>query len=69
MVEVFRTNVNCQEEARMIIRLLLKNFPASCINFDLEDCDRILRIEDQFVSPEKTIALMQGYGFSCNVLE
>lgn len=43
--EVFRTNVVEASEAKSIIRLLSGQFPQHKFNFDLEDCDKILRAE------------------------
>ncbi len=45
MVEVFKTNVQQTEEAEMLIEKLAEHFPAHEINFDLSDCDRILRVQ------------------------
>jgi hypothetical protein len=38
-------------------------------NFDLSDCDRILRIASTSVNPESTIALLSQLGFQCAELE
>ncbi|MCF3109413.1 hypothetical protein LL912_11555 [Niabella sp. CC-SYL272] len=46
-IEIFRTNVFDKATARMLVRNLKRVFPRSKINFDLEDCDRILRIESR----------------------
>jgi hypothetical protein len=43
-VEVFKTNVGNQRTANHL-KLLLERLPACKINFDLEDCDNILRIK------------------------
>ena len=51
MVEVFRTNVKSKREAVRLREQLLREIPASRVNIDLEDRDRVLRIE----SPEKNI--------------
>ena len=48
MVEVFKTNIETAEEAKQIGKHLLEFFPHSQINFDLEDCDKILRVDGQF---------------------
>lgn len=45
MVEIFKTNVQEEKEANKVVRKLLEQFPNNKINFDLEDCDKILRIE------------------------
>ena len=45
MVEIFKTNIQEEKEANKVVRKLLEQFPNNKINFDLEDCDKILRIE------------------------
>jgi len=44
-VDIFKTNVMQQTDAEQIIRLLSNYFPNHNINFDLDDCDKILRVE------------------------
>ena len=38
-------------------------------NFDLSDCDRILRIASLSATPEATISLMNRFGFQCAELD
>lgn len=45
MVNIFKTNVQSQQEADYIVDQLLKEYPKTQINFDLYDCDKILRVE------------------------
>ena len=45
MIEVFKTNIQSQYEAKVILEELNFQFPDYAINFDLEDCDKILRVE------------------------
>lgn len=45
MVEVFKTNVNRRRQARMLLDALHKAFGNHKANFDLDDCDRILRVQ------------------------
>lgn len=45
MVEVFKTNVQDQMAATELCNSLQCLLPLASINFDLQDCDRILRIE------------------------
>ncbi len=68
MVEVFKTNVSEEVEAAGLINLLLAHFPDSEINFDLEDCDKILRIKNHRVMPGDVIPLLRGKGYYCEVL-
>lgn len=44
-IQVFKTNVQEQKEAYQIIYKLEKIMTKAKINFDLEDCDKILQIE------------------------
>ena len=46
MVEVFKTNITEQKKAKQIIEKLQQKFSDYKINFDLEDCDNILRVEN-----------------------
>ena len=69
MIEVFKTNVGESAQANGIIDLLLEHFPGNKINFDLHDCDKILRVEGKSFMPEKIITLVMEKGFICDVLE
>ncbi|MEO5570624.1 MAG: hypothetical protein ABIT08_00745, partial [Bacteroidia bacterium] len=60
MVEVFKTNVEKPKEAKILISKLAGHFPKHKINFDLEDCDKILRVEGKNISPEKIVELMNS---------
>jgi len=44
MIEVFKTNINCAEQARELVEQIQRHFTGYKANFDLDDCDRILRI-------------------------
>jgi hypothetical protein len=69
MIEVFKTNVQETAEAKSLITLLLRHFPDTKINFDLDDCDKILRVEGQRFRPDTVILLVRENGFRCAVLE
>lgn len=45
IVEIFKTNVNDQPLANKIVSELKQFYPDCQINFDLEDSDKVLRIE------------------------
>jgi len=68
MIEVFKTNVQEVEQSNMIVEKLLEHFPNSLINFDLEDCDKILRIHAAAISNHKIIYLMNSFGYQCEEL-
>lgn len=69
MLEIFKTNVRKVSEAKKLVILLLDHFPGAKINFDLEDCDNILRVEGKDFVPEKVTLLVKENGFTCNVLD
>lgn len=70
MVEVFKTNVTHCDDAKSIIDQIHQNFSEYQANFDLEDCDLILRIKcpDGVVCPISIIKLLQQNGFEGSVL-
>ena len=68
MIEVFKTNVQETEQSEIIIAKLLEHLPNSIINFDLEDCDKILRIHASSISNNTIINLMNSFGYQCEEL-
>ena len=68
MVEVFKTNVEQSQMAEQLISTLRIRFPFSKINFDLEDCDKILRVEAENISVQVIIKLLKQHGFYAEVL-
>lgn len=68
MIEVFKTDVQEPGAANLLIAKLILLFPGSKVNFDLEDCDRVLRVEGEGICCEKIAALLQSGGYSCEVL-
>lgn len=68
MVFVFRTNVK-EEQLDRVNNLLI---PVKSIvewNFDLSDCDRILRVVTEELPPEFIVHLLQSSGLHCAELE
>ncbi|HEY9177686.1 MAG TPA: hypothetical protein VIN07_08355 [Flavipsychrobacter sp.] len=69
MVEVFKTNVSNPQQADELICLLRDLLPESRINFDLEDCDKVLRIDHESVAPHEVIRLLAGRGVKCSIMQ
>jgi hypothetical protein len=69
MVEVFKTNVQSHYDAITLKEILLKEFPDVQINFDLDDCDKILRAEGNNVPAISVIQIVKTKGFYCEILE
>jgi len=68
MVEVFKTNVEQPEHSEMLIDQITNQIPNSQINFDLEDCDKILRVEAEGVSNQIIIEILHQNGYQAEVL-
>jgi tRNA G26 N,N-dimethylase Trm1 len=68
-VEIFKTNVKSRKQAIALLRLLNHNLPLAEANFDLEDCDRILRIKAGNINPPQVVHLLEAKGFECCRLE
>ncbi|MBS1584694.1 MAG: hypothetical protein JSS82_04045 [Bacteroidetes bacterium] len=68
MVEVFKTDVEKAKE-RILLTLLMNTFPHCRINFDLEDCDRVLRVEGKDICCDTVISLLNTQGCYCEILE
>lgn len=69
MVEIFSTNVHRVSQAKEIVALLTKHFPGIKINFDLNDCDRVLKIAGNNFIPERIMSIVKQKGFECRPLE
>lgn len=67
-VMVFRTSVMHEQEVSRVKSLL--TIPAiEQWNFDLEDCDRILRVISDTISPRYVESALHSAGFLCQELE
>jgi hypothetical protein len=71
MVEVFKTDVELQAHADMLANQLRSAFPGYKVNFDLEDCDKILRVvcPEEILDVSLIIRFLNSYGFTAQVLE
>lgn len=69
MVEVFKTNVGSIREANYIVQKLAEEFPNHKINFDLSDCDRILRVQGSHILEKEIITLVTSLNHTCEILE
>lgn len=71
MVEVFKTDVKDAGQAHMLldqIHAVYKNYKA---NFDLDDCDKILRVKCTTgeIHSAGLINLLSRFGFQVSILE
>jgi hypothetical protein len=70
MVEVFKTNVASPDHAGLLLGIIHETYREYRANFDLDDCDRILRVEcpDGTVDSEELIGILNGHGFEAETL-
>ena len=68
MDEVFKTNVQKKAQSKMLLYILSQAFPPLKINFDLSDCDKVLRIEGDNMEALRIMILVKEYGFTCEIL-
>jgi hypothetical protein len=70
MIEVFKTNITEPDQANMVVVEIHKAFDNYSVNFDLEDCDKILRVKCStgFIHSLGLIELLKTLGFDAEVL-
>ena len=69
-IEIFKTNVALKSKAQQLIEELSYRFPDYKVNFDLEDCDRILRVESASgaVKISSIMNWLRDKHIECNIL-
>ena len=68
MVEVFKTDITAKSKADEIVKVLRQFFPTYKINVDLEDCDRILRIESDTLNVAEVVSVLKDRGVEIEAL-
>jgi len=70
MIEVFKTNVKNPSAARMLTEVIEKRYSTYKANFDLADCDKILRIKSSShpIDIPQLIRLVNEFGYIAEVL-
>lgn len=68
MIYVFKTSVLAEDDIQLL-KPYLDKLPRTQWNFDLDDCDKILRVESvQEILEEVIIKILHERGFICEVL-
>jgi hypothetical protein len=68
-IEVFKTDVRTQQEADLLVGHIQRIFTSYKANFDIDDCDHILRIQsNQYVHALPVIELLKDFGYHADVL-
>ena len=68
MILVYKTNINSKSRARQSARELNKLLPNATWNFDLDDCDNILRVESKSDVSRTLKAAMLKFGIEIEAL-
>ena len=71
MVEVFKTNVKDPDHASQLIDQIHLSFNEYKANFDLDDCDKILRVEcsaGSIIPTQALIILLNKFGCQAEIL-
>jgi hypothetical protein len=69
MIYVFKTSVKTKNEVKQLKPHIDKMLPGERWNFDLQDCDRILRIDSKENIVLRIIDLLNVHQFYCEELE
>jgi len=67
-VEIFRTYVQHAHQAEKICKILSQKLTDKVVNFDLDDCDKILRIESVYIDTLRIQHIMEILGYSCDLI-
>lgn len=65
MISIFKTNIEKKIQVEKISKELDELIGNSKWSFDLEDCDRILRVETQNCISKLVIEKLVAIGFEC----
>ena len=69
MVYVFKTSVATKKQVKQLRPFLDALLEPAAWNFDLQDCDKILRIETDENKVRDITGLLQQHAFFCTELE
>jgi len=69
VIYVFKTSVQTKKATKELTSKLDMFIPNSKWNFDLEDCDNILRVDSQEATSRQIIDFMNLHQFDCSELE
>lgn len=66
-IEVFITSIQNTFESKEIKEDILTTYPKLKVDFDLEDIDRVLRIEG-FFNPNEIIKILSSKNYKCEIM-
>ncbi len=69
MIRIFKTSVKTKRQVKTLKPHINRILPNSKWNFDLDDCDRILRIDSDDSGVLRITELLMVHKFHCEELE
>lgn len=69
MILVFKTSVRNKLQVQQLKPYIDQQLPAATWNFDLQDCDRILRVVHEENVAVVIIDLLKSHNYHCEELE
>jgi len=69
MIEVFATNIVAVQMAEQVREKMQYSFPGTRINFDIDDCDHILRIEGRSFCVTEILQWLKCQGVMARLLD
>lgn len=65
IIGVYKTNVVSRTKAKLILEAIYRLLPGCDPSFDLEDCDRVLRVvsPDYEINESKIRSILERYGY------
>lgn len=63
MIEIFKTNITNQEQAGGVYDALARLLPGARISFDLDDPEKILRVEDDIIDADQVMETVKDLPF------
>ena len=67
---MFRTNVQTRHDAHIALFALHSRLhPGEQATIDLEDCDKVLRVESHLSTRDDIVSVIEHSGFQCTELE
>lgn len=71
MVEIFKTDISRRRDAEKMIGLLRDKWLGCRVSIDLDDCDKVLRLEaaGSSICPSEVISFLARHDFNATILE
>ena len=71
-VEIFKTNITLPKDAKRIVKALAKAGQGNKVNLDLEDCDKVLRIQNskgEDINIQQVVNIVKQADFKIEIME